>query len=194
MNTQDPPPSGAATPARATVVVRDGKGLAVGRGAEVEIPAGAEIRDLGELWLVPGLVEPHSHAAGLGNDLNDMVYLTNPDLDIESAVTPHYPQLRDALAGGVTTVLFLPGSGTNMSGFGMLVKTAGDTTEDMIVRSPGCLKVAQAGNPEVYSWRVGRALMNGNTRDTLQRGLAWARAYHRGGAARAVQQRHSLAT
>ena len=50
----------------------------------------------------------------------------------------------------------------------------------MVVRAPGSLKVAQAGNPERYSWGIGRALMNWNTRDTLTKGLTWAKAYRAG--------------
>jgi len=165
---------------RAAVLIRDGRIEAVGAAGELAVPAGAEVLDLGDQWLVPGMVEPHSHAGGPGADLNDMVYLTNPDLDIEGAIAPHNRQLRDAVAGGVTSVLFIPGSGTNMGGFGILLKTWGDTVEDMVVRAPGSLKVAQAGNPEWYSWGVGRAMMNWNTRDTLERGLAWARAHARG--------------
>lgn len=67
-----------------------------------------------------------------------------------------------------------------MSGFGMVVKMAGKTVEDVVLRSPGSLKVAQAGNPERYSWGIGRAFMNWNTRRTFQKGLEWAKAYQAG--------------
>jgi imidazolonepropionase-like amidohydrolase len=162
------------------LVVRNGKVVAAGPAREIVVPSGARVEDLGMVWLVPGLVEPHCHVAGSLNDLNDGVFLANPELSTHSVVQPNNPYIRDARAGGVTTALLIPGSGNNVSGFGTLVKTAGDTVEEVVVRSPGSLKVAQAGNPERYSWGVGRALMNWNTRDTLRKGKAWAAAYREG--------------
>jgi imidazolonepropionase-like amidohydrolase len=162
------------------VVVQDGKIAWVGRAADAEVNPDVEVVDLGRAWLVPGMVEAHNHVAGSLRDLNDMVFLTNPELHTHEVLEPRNPYLLDAVAGGVTSALFIPGSGTNMGGFGMLVKTSGKTVDEMVVRGPGSLKVAQAGNPERYSFGVGRAVMNWNTRDTLSRGLEWAKAYSAG--------------
>lgn len=162
------------------VVVQDGKVVWVGRESEVTIEDGVEVIDLGQVWLVPGLIEPHNHVAGSLGDLNDNVFLTNPENRTECVLEPRNPLLLDAVAGGVTTALLIPGSGSNMGGFGMVVKTSSKTVEDMIVRNPGSLKVAQAGNPERYSFGVGRALMNWNTRNTLREGLRWAEDFRNG--------------
>ncbi|NQU49853.1 MAG: amidohydrolase family protein [Planctomycetes bacterium] len=140
----------------------------------------AKVVDLGDYWLVPGCVEAHNHVAGSLRDLNDTVYLTNPALETHGVLEPQNPYLKDSIAGGITSALFIPGSGSNMGGFGMLVKTSGKTVEDMVVRSPGSLKIAQAGNPERYGFGVGRAMMNWNTRDTLSKGIEWVRAYRAG--------------
>jgi len=164
------------------LVVRDGKVVAAGPARAIAVPSGARVEDLGMVWLVPGLVEPHCHIAGSLGDLNDGVFLANPELSTHAVVEPNNPYLRDARAGGVTTALLIPGSGNNVSGFGTLVKTAGDTVDEVVVRAPGSLKVAQAGNPERYSWGVGRALMNWNTRDTLTKGKTWAEAFRAGDA------------
>lgn len=165
----------------AVVLVRDGKIVAVGAAGDVEIPADYEKLDLGERWLAPGLVDLHCHIAGPNlfqlNDINDMVYLTNPGLRVAPAVIPDNPDLRRALAGGVTSVLYIPGSGTNMSGQGVLLKTAPERFEDMVLRNPGTLKLAQAGNPERWGYRVGRSVMNWNTRNTFVRGLAYAKRW-----------------
>ncbi|MBC8406989.1 MAG: amidohydrolase family protein [Planctomycetes bacterium] len=140
----------------------------------------AKVVDLGDYWLVPGCVEAHNHVAGSLRDLNDTVYLTNPALETHGVLEPQNPYLKDSIAGGITSALFIPGSGSNMGGFGMLVKTSGKTVEEMVVRSPGSLKIAQAGNPERYGFGVGRAMMNWNTRDTLSKGIEWVRAYRAG--------------
>ena len=162
------------------VVVQDGKIAWAGPASGVEIEEGVEVVDLGRVWLVPGFLDPHNHVAGSLSDLNDNVYLTNPEFRTVDLLEPQNPLLLDSVAGGVTTALLIPGSGSNMGGFGMVVKTSSKSIEDMIVRSPGSLKVAQSGNPERYSWGVRRAMMNWNTRNTLREGLEWAKAYKAG--------------
>lgn len=164
------------------LVVRGGKIVAVGPAREIGVPAGARVEDLGAVWLVPGLLEPHCHTAGSLRDLNDGVFLANPELSTLPVVDPDNRFMQDARAAGITTALLIPGSGNNVSGFGTLVKTAGKTVSETVMRFPGSLKVAQAGNPERYSWGIGRALMNWNTRDTLEKGKAWAEAYREGAA------------
>jgi len=159
----------------ATVLVRGERIEAVGRSREIEIPEGASVVDMPRAWLVPGLVELHNHTAGSLSDLNDMVYLTNPGLRTLETVVPGTFEWHRAQAGGITTALLIPGSGTNISGLGTVVKfTGGNTQAEAVARSPGSLKVAQAGNPERYWWRVDRMLMNYNTRRTLRE----AQAYH----------------
>ncbi|MGE4602142.1 MAG: amidohydrolase family protein [Planctomycetota bacterium] len=158
----------------ALVVVEDGKIVAIGRSRDLEIPAGARVIDRGELWLVPGLVECHNHTGGGSSDLHDYIYLTNPGLRTLESIVPDSPQMERARAGGVTTVLTIPGSGNNMSGFGTIIKTAGATVEEVVLKAPGSLKIAQAGNPERYFYGVGRSFMNFNTRQTLRK----ARDYH----------------
>lgn len=150
--------------------------VAVGKRGEVEIPEGFEVVDLGDQWLMPGMIELHSHIAG-SFDINDTVLLTNPGLRVYTSVVPQNSNLDRALAAGVTTILYIPGSGSNMGGHGVLLKTAFDHYEQMEVRNPGSLKLAQAGNPERFAWGVNRSFMNYNTRDTFQRGVDYAKAW-----------------
>jgi imidazolonepropionase-like amidohydrolase len=157
----------------AVVLVSGGKFESVKKASEATIPEGYERIDLPECWLVPGLVDCHNHTAGGLSDLNDMVYLTNPGLDTRATILPNNDLMPDARRGGVTTCMLLPGSGTNIAGFGTIAKTGGDTPDEVIVRSPGSLKVAQAGNPEWYFGGVGRSFMNWNTRQTLTKALKY---------------------
>ena len=158
----------------AVVLARDGKIERIGASDEVAIPSGYRVIDAGDKWVIPGLVSAHQHTAGSLGDLNDMVYLTNPGLRTLETITPGNELIKQACAGGVTTVLLIPGSGTNISGFGTIAKTAGSTVDEVVMRAPGCLKLSQAGNPEWYWFGVGRTYMNYNTRQTLEK----ARAYH----------------
>ncbi|RMF75020.1 MAG: hypothetical protein D6744_13935, partial [Planctomycetota bacterium] len=158
----------------AVVIVRDGKIAAVGSAKDVEIPEGCVVHDFPERWLTPGLVDAHNHTAGSLGDLNDMIYQTNPGLDTLATIQPQNELIKTARTGGVTCVNLIPGSGTNMSGFGTIAKTAGETVDQVVVRTPGTLKIAQAGNPEWYFGGNGRIFMNWNTRQTLLK----AKAYH----------------
>ena len=163
------------------VLVRDGKIERVLERVDSDwsAPEGYEVLDASGRWLVPGFIELHSHVAG--GDLNDMVYPTNPGFRTLDNVIPDNKLLQRAVAGGVTCVLFIPGSGTNMGGFGTLLKTAGKTAKDMVVRFPGALKIAQGGNPERRTGDLGltRLGMNWMIRETLEEGRQYTRAWDR---------------
>lgn len=158
----------------ALLLVRDGKIEALGPATEVEIPVGYEVRDLGDNWLMPGMIDLHSHVGG-GFGINDTVYLINPELRVHCSVIPHNRYLKRAVAGGVTTILYIPGSGSNSGGQGVLLKTGLERYEDALVRDPGSLKVAQWGNPEGWTVGVGKSFENYGLRNMFQRGLAYAR-------------------
>lgn len=160
------------------LLCKNGLIVAVGKWGKVEIPKEYEVRDVGEHWLVPGFVDLHCHVAENGFDLNDTVHATNPEFRTLDLITLQHPQIKNGLAGGVTSVLFIPGSGSNMGGFGTLTKTWGDPREALI-RFPGSLKIAQAGNPERMSGDLGmtRMGMNQGLRFTLERGRKYYQAW-----------------
>ncbi len=122
------------------------------------------------------MIDLHTHIGGTF-DINDMVYLVNPGLRVSTSVVPKNEALKLDLASGVTTVLFIPGSGVNMSGQGVLIKTGHDHYEDALVRAPGSLKIAQAGNPERWVMGVGRSFMNWDLREMLTRGMAYGKRW-----------------
>ncbi|MFT4538704.1 MAG: imidazolonepropionase-like amidohydrolase [Planctomycetota bacterium] len=163
------------------VLIRDGKIQAVGEQGEIDVPDDYERLDVGRRWLMPGMVELHNHIGPnsiFTNDINDMVYLTNPGLRASPSLNPGNMLQRRGVAGGVTTALFIPGSGTNMGGQGLLMKMGFDQYEPMEVRNPGSLKLAQSGNPERWdAIRPRRSFMNWNTRNTFRRGMVYAKRW-----------------
>ncbi|MEQ8764250.1 MAG: amidohydrolase family protein [Planctomycetota bacterium] len=161
-----------------TILVEGGKIVAIGKRSEVEVPDGFEVIDHSKQFAMPGLIEAHSHVGGSG-DLNEMVYQTNPELRNWDQIIPGNDRLKVALAGGVTTICFIPGSGTNMGGFGALLKTRPGTPDEVVLKAPGVLKIAQAGNPERRTGETGsdRMGMNYVIRQQLQEGRDYVQAW-----------------
>jgi len=151
---------------------------AVGPRSEVEIPEGYEVLDVGDNWVSPGFLDLHNHTASDLRSLNDTVYLTNPGLRAWAGAIPDNASMRVALAAGVTSVLTIPGSGSNMGGQGVLQRTGFRGFEANLIRNPGSLKLAQAGNPErSQPWSPRRSFMNYNTRSTFRRGVGYAKRW-----------------
>lgn len=169
----------------AVILVEEGRVRAVGKRRTLAVPAGFEVVDLGDAWVVPGMIDLHSHIGhtGMLADWHTGTYLANPGLRVSSSVEPGNRLLQRAVAGGVTAVLYIPGSATNMGGQGVLLKTAPTEYERGLIRDPGSLKIAQAGNPEWYTIGVARTFMNWNLRNVLRRGVRYAErwlAFERG--------------
>ena len=119
-------------------------------GPPRDVPAGYETLDLPEAWATPGMIDLHSHIhTGSWGDINDMVLPANPELRASAGLRPSNDSVRRACAGGVTTLFGIPGSGTTLSGFGVLYKTKTRSGfEDTVLADPGGMKVAQSYNPE----------------------------------------------
>ena len=113
------------------LVVQHGKILAVGPSGKVAIPEGAEMHDLRGKVLMPGLVDTHSHIGD--GDGGDRSATLHPDARILDAINVRDPHLKKALAGGITTVNIMPGSGYLMSGQTVYLKLReGRSIEDLL--------------------------------------------------------------
>jgi imidazolonepropionase-like amidohydrolase len=156
----------------AVLLVREGRIQALGARDEVLVPAGYVQHDLGSHWLMPGMIDLHSHVGG-SFDINDAVYQANPELRVLPTVVPDNDALRLARAAGVTSVLYIPGSATTVGGQGVLLKTGGERISEALVRSPGALKVAQADNPKAWGYNMQRGMLNWQIREILRRGKAY---------------------
>jgi len=162
------------------VLVENGTIRAVGTAADTPIPEGYEVIDCGDGWITPGLVDLHCHVAAVtSGDINDSVHPNNFEFRTADLVTMDHPNLRRALAGGVTTVLYIPGSGSNSGGFGTLTKTHGADPESALVRFPGSLKIAHAYNPLRGAGDLGSTIMgmNDGMRAMFYRAQAYDDAY-----------------
>lgn len=142
-----------------TVLIRDGRIAEV--GADVAVPDGVPVVDAAGQWVLPGFVEAHGHvgvweeAEGwAGQDTNEMTDPNGARLRALDAINPDDLGFTDALSGGVTTIVVLPGSGNPIGGQTVAVKTAGRTVDDMLIREPVSVKSALGENPKrVYGDR-----------------------------------------
>lgn len=157
-----------------SVWIEDGRIAYV--GAPRELPPGYEQVAL-DGWAAPGLVDLHTHIhTGGWGDINDMCRSVNPELRSSPALRPANRQLEIACAGGVTTLFGIPGSGTNMSGFGVLYKarTSGGFDKAVMARTGG-LKIAQDSNPQGragnFAFGNNRASMSWALADVCDRAL-----------------------
>ncbi|NEM96904.1 amidohydrolase family protein [Pontibacter burrus] len=134
------------------LVVQHGKITAVGAAGQVKLPKGATEIDVTGKVLMPGLVDTHSHIGeGSGGDGSGALH---PDVRIIDGINPMSDSFKRALAGGITTVNVMPGSGHLMSGQTVYLKmregkTIGDLTfcEDPGSGICGGMKMANGTNP-----------------------------------------------
>lgn len=113
------------------LVVQNGKIVFVG-SAEVISGRYNVVVDVSGKVIMPGLVDTHSHI-GEG-DGGDRSSTTHPDVRILDAIDPNSDTFKKAIAGGITTVNVMPGSGHLMSGQTVYLKLRSNskTIEDML--------------------------------------------------------------
>ncbi len=130
------------------LVVHKGKIVSVGPAGSI-VPAKAETRDVSGKVILPGLIDSHSHLGG--PDGGDASGALSPDTRVLDAVNPTSDGFKKALAGGITTINIMPGSGLLMSGQTIYVKMReGKLIEDILITNEqglyGGLKMANGTN------------------------------------------------
>jgi imidazolonepropionase-like amidohydrolase len=103
-----------------TLVIEGQKIVAVGAKDQVSIPAGAQVIPLDGKVLFPGLVCTHSHIGGIGGA--DGSSPIQPGVRIYDSINVRDPGFKRAVAGGLTTLNIMPGSGHLISGQTVYVK------------------------------------------------------------------------
>ncbi|MTD56927.1 amidohydrolase [Amycolatopsis pithecellobii] len=138
-----------------TVLIEDGKIIAVGTDADVDIPEDAELIDATGSWVLPGFVDAHVHLGvheegegWSGNDTNEMTDPNGARFRALDGIDPFDVGFDDALSGGVTSVVVKPGSGNPIGGRTIGVKTWGRTTLDMVFAEQVSVKSALGENPK----------------------------------------------
>jgi imidazolonepropionase-like amidohydrolase len=137
-----------------TVLVAEGKIAAVG-GPDLKPPPGVPSVDATGKWVLPGLIDAHTHLGAreegegwAGHDTNELTGPVQAHVRVLDAINPADEGFRDAVAGGVLAAGVTPGSGNPIGGQTVAIRCWGLTVDDMLLRSPAGMKSALGENPK----------------------------------------------
>src|SRR3984893_12192177 len=132
---------------KGSLVVKDGKISEVGE--KVMEPSGAKIIDAAGQYVIPGIIDCHSHI-GVDGGINEGSVSVSSMVDIRDVINPEDIAIYRALAGGVTTANILHGSANAIGGQTLPLKMRwGKDASELIFQgsTPG-IKFALGENPK----------------------------------------------
>jgi imidazolonepropionase-like amidohydrolase len=132
---------------KGSILVHDGKIVEVGEN--VQAPASATVIDASGQWVIPGIIDCHTHI-GVDGNMNEGSVSVSSMVNIGDVINPEDIAIYRALAGGVTTANILHGSANSIGGQTIVVKMRwGQDADGMIFEGakPG-LKFALGENPK----------------------------------------------
>lgn len=125
------------------ILVRDGRIERIGR--QLSAPGGTEIIDATGMFVMPGIIDAHSHIA-----ISNVNEATNPitaEVSVGDVLNPYDVNLYRALAGGVTTSHVMHGSANVIGGRNATIK------HRYGARNPSALRIDDA--PETIKFALG---------------------------------------
>jgi imidazolonepropionase-like amidohydrolase len=100
------------------VLLQNGKIAQIGKN--LAAPAGAQVIDATGKYLMPGIIDPHSHM--MADAINEGSLSVTSMARIQDVLNPTAINIYRALAGGVTTINILHGSANTIGGQNAVVK------------------------------------------------------------------------
>jgi len=142
---------------KGTIVIRGGKIAAV--GANVDVPRGATEIDATGLFVMPGIIDAHSHIA-IDGAVNESSLSVTSMVGVADVLNPKDIDIYRGLAGGVTTANVLHGSANAIGGKNAVIKLrwGKDASGLVFEGAPPGIKFALGENPK-------RASSGGNNAD-----------------------------
>ena len=128
-----------------TILVRNGRIAAV--GADVSVPAGVRVIDGTGMYVMPGIIDAHSHMA-MDGGVNEGTDIVTPEVVVQ--VRHDDLSIYRALAGGVTAANVLHGSANAIGGQAAVIKMRwGSPLEALYFEgAPRIVKFALGENPK----------------------------------------------
>lgn len=142
------------TLASTDVLVKDGKIAQIGKN--LTAPAGVKTIDASGLFVMPGIVDAHSHIAL--DDINEGTNAVTPEVWTGDALNPFQMFIYRALAGGCTTSHALHGSANSIGGQSQTIKHRYGTFDADALKmegAPRTIKFALGENPTGHGRRDG---------------------------------------
>ena len=185
------------TIARGTVVIRDGKIAAV--GADVAVPAGAQVIDAAGRYVMPGIIDEHSHSAA--EAINEFSNSVTAEVRMTDVIREDDPTIYWQLAGGVTTINVLHGSANTIGGQNAVLKLRWGLPVDSLFfeGAPPGIKFALGENVKQSNFQPGpgrerrfpatRMGVEEVLRDAFTRAVAYRTEWQRYDAARRALRR-----
>jgi imidazolonepropionase-like amidohydrolase len=136
-----------------SVLIRDGKIAEVGKS--VNAPAGATVIDAKGQFLMPGIIDCHSHIA-IDGSVNEGSISVSSMVDIKDVVDADDIDIYRDLAGGVTAANVLHGSANSIGGKTVVIKLRWGQPADKLIFEgalPG-IKFALGENPKRSNFNV----------------------------------------
>lgn len=140
-----------------TILIENGRILKVGK--EIPVPDSAEILDLKDSYIMPGLIDCHTHLSvhqdlvtnpGTLLDVNEGSDPITPQIHAVDAFNPQDPAISRVRKAGFTTVYTGPGSANCIGGQGFCLKLRGNTVDDMFIPGTEMMKFALGENPKRF--------------------------------------------
>ncbi|HYD16435.1 MAG TPA: amidohydrolase family protein [Candidatus Nanoarchaeia archaeon] len=129
-----------------TIVVEGGKIAAV--GSDLKIPAGAQIIDGRGKVVIPGMFDagnqlglveiPFEEVTDDSTEYTDPIH---PELRVVDALNARSRNIRIARPAGIANAVVTPAGGNLISGQSALIQLNGDSTAEMVVKTPLALHV-----------------------------------------------------
>jgi imidazolonepropionase-like amidohydrolase len=103
---------------KGTILIRNGKIAAIGK--DLVVPAGAQVIDGNGKYVMPGIIDAHSHSAS--EAINEGTRSITAQVRIEDVLKEDAISLYRQLAGGVTSANVLHGSANTIGGQNAVIK------------------------------------------------------------------------
>lgn len=138
------------------ILIKNGRISEIGKG--IQAPKGVKVIELNGKWVIPGIIDSHSHIAVEGG-VNETGNLISAEVDVEDVINPENMSIFYALTGGVTTIHTMHGSANPIGGKGIVLKLKwGKNAKDMIFKeAPKTIKWALGENPKQSNFSIAGA-------------------------------------
>jgi imidazolonepropionase-like amidohydrolase len=171
------------TLAEADLLIEGGRIKALGKG--LKAPANARVIEAQGRFVMPGIVDTHSHFAAEGN-INEMGLAVTSMVGLGTILDPQDLSIYRRLADGVTTANLLHGSANPIGGTSVTIKLRWGVTagKDLLVEgAPVGIKFALGENPKRSNFQApGPARYPGSrlgVMDVIRQAFTEARAYQK---------------